>query len=240
MSIFAGPKIVEDGLVLYLDAANEKSYPGNGTTWKNIISASHNATLVNNPTHNSSTGYFSFNGINQYANHTPLSFNSGGGTMYSFEVWFRLITLPTTEYGPNGHIWGGQNGNNLVLYVNPQVSGASRLIMVYDDSRYSTSGSGHFSNNAITANSWVQWVVVGDGSNNTITHYINGELDNFQGSVQSDQLVRNWPSASRIASDSRWNTFTNMDMSVLKQYNRKLTGQEVKQNFEALRGRFGI
>jgi hypothetical protein len=32
MSIFAGPKIVEDGLVLYLDAANEKSYPGNGTT----------------------------------------------------------------------------------------------------------------------------------------------------------------------------------------------------------------
>jgi hypothetical protein len=32
MAVFAGPKIVDDGLVLYLDAANEKSYPGSGTT----------------------------------------------------------------------------------------------------------------------------------------------------------------------------------------------------------------
>jgi hypothetical protein len=32
MAVFAGPKIVESGLVLYLDASNEKSYPGTGTT----------------------------------------------------------------------------------------------------------------------------------------------------------------------------------------------------------------
>jgi hypothetical protein len=232
--------VVRDGLVVYLDAANPKSYPGNGTTWKNTISVSHNAILVNGPTHNSSGGYFSFDGVNQYATHSLPSFNTGNGTMYSFEVWFSLITLPTAQYGSNGHIWGGRNGDNLVLYVNPQVSGTSRLIMVYDDSRYRTSGSGHFSNGSIGANSWVQWVIVGDGSNNTITHYINGKLDNFQGSVQSDQFVRNWPSASRIANDTRWNTFTNMDISILRQYSKKLTNQEVKQNFEATRGRYGI
>lgn len=240
MGIAYNTSVVRDGLIVYLDAANSKSYIGTGTNWKNLISSTYNATLVNSPTYNSSVGYFSFNGTNQYANHTLPSFNSGSGTVYTFEVWFRMITLPTVEYGANGHIWGGQNGNNLVLYVNPAVSGSSRLIMIYDDSRYSTSGSGHFSNAAITANSWTQWVIVGDGSNNTITHYINGQLDNLQGSVQSDQFIRNWPSSSTIAYDNRWNTFTNIDVSILRQYNKKLSDLEVKINYEATRGRYDI
>lgn len=33
MSIHRGPKITNNGLVVYLDAASNKSYPGSGTTW---------------------------------------------------------------------------------------------------------------------------------------------------------------------------------------------------------------
>jgi hypothetical protein len=33
MAFNYSPKIVTDGLVLYLDAANRYSYPGSGTTW---------------------------------------------------------------------------------------------------------------------------------------------------------------------------------------------------------------
>jgi hypothetical protein len=32
MAVYAGPKIVEDGLIMYLDAVNQKSYPGSGTS----------------------------------------------------------------------------------------------------------------------------------------------------------------------------------------------------------------
>ena len=44
MPTTAGPNIVKDGLVFYVDAANKVSYPGSGTTWSNIISGD-NGTL---------------------------------------------------------------------------------------------------------------------------------------------------------------------------------------------------
>ena len=53
MGISAGPDIVEDGLVLCLDAANIRSYPGTGTTWTDL-QGSNNGTLENGPTFDSS------------------------------------------------------------------------------------------------------------------------------------------------------------------------------------------
>ena len=47
MAINAGPKIVEDGLILCLDAANKKSYPRTGTVWTDLTANKNNAILVN-------------------------------------------------------------------------------------------------------------------------------------------------------------------------------------------------
>jgi hypothetical protein len=47
MSLGHGASIVRDGLVLYLDATNPKSYPGSGTTWKDLSGNGNNGTLVN-------------------------------------------------------------------------------------------------------------------------------------------------------------------------------------------------
>lgn len=50
MAAHGGPNIVEDGLVLYLDAANKKSYPGSGTVWKDLSGNGNDGTLTNGPT----------------------------------------------------------------------------------------------------------------------------------------------------------------------------------------------
>ena len=50
------PSIVTDGLVLCLDAANTKSYPGSGTTWTDISGRGNNGTLTNGPTFSSDDG----------------------------------------------------------------------------------------------------------------------------------------------------------------------------------------
>lgn len=53
MALGHSPQIVRDGLVLYLDAANPKSYSGSGTTWYDLTGNNNNATLngnTNNPT----------------------------------------------------------------------------------------------------------------------------------------------------------------------------------------------
>ena len=52
MSLIHNANVVRDGLVLYLDAANPKSYPGSGTTWYDLSGNSKNGALTNGPTYN--------------------------------------------------------------------------------------------------------------------------------------------------------------------------------------------
>ena len=62
-----GKPIVTDGLVLCLDAANPKSYPGSGTTWTDLSGNGNNGTLVNGVGYNSDNGgSLSFDGVNDY------------------------------------------------------------------------------------------------------------------------------------------------------------------------------
>ena len=55
MAFFRGPNIVTDELVLALDAASPRSYPGSGTVWNDLV-GSNNGTLTNNPTFDSGNG----------------------------------------------------------------------------------------------------------------------------------------------------------------------------------------
>ena len=41
-TVQGGPNIVTDGLVFYVDAANQKSYPGTGTTVNDLTSNQNN------------------------------------------------------------------------------------------------------------------------------------------------------------------------------------------------------
>ena len=67
MSTRYNPSIVRDNLVLYLDAANTKSYPGSGTTWKDISGKGNNGTLTNGPTFDSNNlGSIDFDGVNDH------------------------------------------------------------------------------------------------------------------------------------------------------------------------------
>ena len=237
MGLFHSPKSITDGLQVYLDAANPKSYPGSGTDWTDLTGNGYNATLVNSPTHNSDVGFISFDGTDQYANHTVLAFATGSFD-FTFEVWFKMRTLPTASYDDNGHIWGGENGNDVVMYVNPASSGESQLNLVYDDSRYS--GAGHNTSGTITANSWVQWTCQGRQSDNTIAHYLNGKLDRTFNATVSGQENKSRFADAMIARDSRYDKYSELDCAVIKEYHRILTATEVAQNFEALRGRFGL
>ena len=69
MAFNRGPKIVTQGLVLALDAASNNSYPGSGTTWKDLSGNNNTGTLVNGPTFSSANGgTFILDGSNDYIN----------------------------------------------------------------------------------------------------------------------------------------------------------------------------
>jgi hypothetical protein len=94
MGVGYSPKIVTDGLVLCLDAANRKSYSGSGTVW-NELSNKMSAELVNSPTFNSqNNGFFQFV-TDDYAR-IPNNTNLDTQTP-SVEVWIK--TNATSQNG---------------------------------------------------------------------------------------------------------------------------------------------
>ena len=220
--------IITDGLVLALDASLVPSYPRNGTSWGGLTSTNGQCTLNGGFTFESGE-YISFDGTDGYANFTTeYQFQTGGGTDYSFEMWFKMRTLPTEQYGDNGHIWGGENGNDVVIILNPAVDGVSKGIIVYDDTRYSYPSM--MTNGGFTADTWAQWVVTGNGTTNTVSHYINGVLDKADGAVPSAYAAKNW-AGTGLAYDSRWVKYSTLDIKTVRQYDRQLTAEEISQNY---------
>ena len=83
MTIFF-PSIVTNGLVLCLDAGNQLSYPGTGTTWNDLSRNGNDGTLTNGPVFNSG-GSMVFDGVNDYIaisdSLQQLQFSTGAFTL---------------------------------------------------------------------------------------------------------------------------------------------------------------
>ena len=83
MGIFRGPNIVRDGLVLQLDAANPKSYPGTGTTWYDLSGGGYDFTIVGSPTHDG-TAFTISESQNFYSNSIPTN-----STTSTFVIFYK-------------------------------------------------------------------------------------------------------------------------------------------------------
>jgi hypothetical protein len=87
MGFYRGPHIVTDGLILSLDAANNKSYPRSGTTWNDLSGNGNNGTLVNGPTFSSANGgSIVFDGTNDVVSTTLVQTFVNELTV---ETWYR-------------------------------------------------------------------------------------------------------------------------------------------------------
>jgi hypothetical protein len=92
MAFFRGPRVVTDGLVLYLDASNPKSYIGSGTTW-NDLKKVNDGTLTNSPVFDSEVkGNIMFDGVNDFVNlNSTVSVDNSNG--WTSSAWYKLDEL---------------------------------------------------------------------------------------------------------------------------------------------------
>jgi len=92
MAFSYSPKIATDGLVLCLDAANNRSYPGSGTAWTDLSRGGNNGALTNGPTFNSANGgSIVFDGTNDYVQVTsPFGDIDWSLRAWSFSAWMKL------------------------------------------------------------------------------------------------------------------------------------------------------
>jgi hypothetical protein len=219
MAVYAGPDIVENGLVLHLDAANPRSYPGTGTGWFDLSGNNNNGTLTNGPSYNQDQlGNIVFDGTNDEVIATNI-----GLTNYTFEFFVKAT---------GDSLAGANRYNTLIGY-----DGSRRLLYHTNGTLLAQVGTGNiFSTTTAPRNNWNHIVFSYNAPNTTATWYINGtNAGSTSGTAQGT-----WTSTIYIGSYNSNNYWMNGNISSVKIYNRALVAEEIQQNFNALRGRFGI
>lgn len=224
MSIYAGPEIPQTGLVLCLDAANAKSYPGSGTTWTDLSGSNNNGTLVGTPTYDNS-GYFSFDftdDVINIADSSSLSFTDNIFTI-NFWAYFNVVNIIQGVIGKRGWEYSiYAESNTLYFYTwNPAGSGVYAITTT------------------IEAAKWYNFTFTANGT--TAYLYKNGSfLSSYNKTANNMGNTTAILTIGRGGAAATGNAYMNGRISNVSFYSRYLTAQEVSQNFNALRGRYGI
>jgi len=222
MGLAHSPKIVTDGLVLALDAGNVKSYPGSGTTWYDKSGNGNNGTLTNGPTFNSDNGgSIVFDGVDDYGNFTSV-INFNDGVPFTAQCF---ISIPyfTGQFANRVHWISGSGGNSMMIFNSTsffmwnEAGGVNNLSLSYN----------------FPINRIFQTTITRDSSN-VVSLYVNGNYIN-QGS-RSGQF--RWATFARLGYSTTY--CSSLSLYNMMVYNKALSAQEVLQNYNALKSRFGL
>lgn len=219
MAYFHSPRIVTDGLVLALDAANPKSYPGSGTTWYDLSGNGINGTLVNGPTYNSSNlGSLVFDGVNDYVNLGNNSITQfPHNSPWTFTFTGQIVTQNTSF--PGFMVKGSSPSSGVLVFY----TSGGNLYTKHNNSQPGVSVS--------TADPFVySWTHNGSGPTRI---YINGSYRSAGPTMVSTDTTNSLLLGSGDA-------FGNVKIFNVLKYNRQLSDKEVLQNYNALKGRFGL
>jgi hypothetical protein len=214
-----------------------------GTTWTDLSGRGNTGTLTNGPTYSSANGgSIVFDGTNDYV--ATASALSGSFASFTVIIWFYPTSVTNFKNPIDcNYAYNGTTGN-----IGPrlEMTSTGTLAWIYSND---TANNGNFYvhnvvSSGLAANSWHCAAITYDGTSNTSTTYYNGNTTGisrtlsgtptgFIGVMNNINIGRGFSlgGAERIFAGRVANT---------QIYNRSLTATEITQNFNALRGRFGI
>jgi hypothetical protein len=217
MGISYNPRTITDGLVLALDAANPKSYPGSGTAWTDLSGFSKNGTLVNGVGYNSSNGgSLVFDGVDDHITISQRETSSA----FTYEAFL----MPTNVSKDQMYVGTISDA----FYI--RITGSKAFLSV------TAAGQRTLTHNTTLENNKVYHIVsIYNGVQLKI--YVNNVLTS--GTVINATMT-SW-GADRIGRwrDADQRSFVG-NIYTLRAYNRELTAAEIQQNYNALRSRYGI
>lgn len=239
-TVGGGVNIVTDGLVLYLDAANTKSYISGSTIWNDVSRSQNNGTLVNGPTFNSENGgSIVFDGTNDYVNFGDVL--DLGTNSLTVNQWVRLSSISNQSFLSKA-LAGAQNYRYSVGTGGPSNSRLSAFMQGNGGTDRAPYGS-----TILTTNTWFMATYVFTRSS-SISIYYNGVQETLTGSATISQWNGlNFQSINpfRVGSYTAINNstpsfLTNGRIGITQVYFRALSAQEILQNYNATKSRFGL
>ncbi len=233
MSYNNGPRIVTDGLVLNLDAGNSRSYPGTGTSWGDLSRSSSAGTLTNGPTFNSANGgSIVFDGTNDYVNIPFSSQFPVGSSARTLCAWFYVTSVS------GGREIFGIGGNSVA---------GSRSALWIDSTNIigiECLNTGVLTDSWTGINTWVNLCATFETGGNTHSFkiYVNG-IQRTTTTTGTAVTLNSLSTAAVIGWVPGAGAFVHMFIGNIPQvslYNRALTAAEIRQNYHATKGRFGL
>ena len=215
MGIISGANLIDNGLVYSLDAANFRSYSGSGLT-SNALIGGIGATLVNGVGFTSAnSGSFIFDGSNDYI---ELGASIQNYSVFTTSFWINYNFFDGSHRSPLGD--DSQNSSYHILFL----FGGLYL-------GFSSSSFVGFAHNNISINTWYNFVVTKNSSDN-VSFYQNSFL-----------LGTNTVEAGKLASINKIGkgyVYDNAKISNVSFYNRALSAREIKQNYNATKRRYSL
>ena len=216
MGVKAGPRIVQNGLILDVDVAVSRSYSGSGLTANGLIGGI-GGTLVNGVGFGTTNnGFFIFDGSNDYINFGNSStLQQSSGTL---SAWAKASS-------PGGGYRGiiAKQGSYGLFYTDS-------VLVAYDWAADAPRSTGI----NIADNTWKNVVLTyQSGVSNGTFIYINGISVLTTTITVLNQINNLFGGAEANASQ-----FAVCQISSFNMYSRALTAQEVLQNYNATKGRY--
>jgi len=221
-------------LVLFYDPGRTDSYPGSGTTRFSLVTPTYNGTLFNSPTYSSGEGSFVFNGSNQYISTAHNSALKPSAAITT-EQWiladdwtagvsanYKCALSCTQGGGYSNNIWSS------TFYAYLYVSGSYRINQA-DVSSFT---------------GWHHFVTTFDGR--YVRLYVDGqEADVIDLGSSGNTITYDADNSVFIAAEASGTTspegfYWDGQVSITRIYNSALTAQEVLQNFNQSKNRYGF
>tara|TARA_R110000851_G_scaffold318541_1_gene482434 strand:+ start:268 stop:945 length:678 start_codon:yes stop_codon:yes gene_type:complete len=224
MGLGHSPSIITDGLVLCLDAANKRSYLGSGTVWDDLA-GSNNGTLTNGPTFDTGNGgSIVFDGSNDYVDFDNIS-SIGDISIFCF-VYLLSYDVSPQHNQRIMHNFDGSNDLQVIIRENDVFKWGSN-----------TRGQGLGVATLPPLNEWIHITLTRSGTSYKV--YYNAQEKSGSTSTPGNPT----PGLSRLRfgadiQSSSSNGHLDGKISNLSIYNRALTTDEIRQNYEATKGRY--
>lgn len=233
MAFSYSPKIVTDGLVLYLDAANPYSYVSGSTVWNDISRTMTSGSLINGPTFSSANnGSIVFDGSNDYVDlgNSPIITTF---TQLTINSWVRPTSLPASS-NQGRVIIRGDDSYRLYWYFDGSV-GNKLYFYSTDIGEPTLATSVSYLTSNFSINTWYNINATYDGSLTNL--FVNGVLVATATGKSGTITGTNNMNLGRSNGNEY---FLQGNMPLIQLYNRALSAQEILQNYNATKGRFGL
>ena len=227
MAFHRGPKLVTDGLVLYLDAANPKSYVSGSTTTRSLV-GSVTGSIFGNPNFSSeNNGSWTFDGSNDYMDFGNI-LNSP--TELSVNFWIK---------NPNNNVIVTKGYQKWEIRFNATEFGG--YVGIDNGTSYWIGISDSYNiNHGTDLTQWNNFTYVLDYLNDTVKFYANSS---FKGSINVANMFSTHSPTYNLNIGRRTeggSAYLSGSLSNIQIYNRALTAAEILQNYNATKSRFGL